>query len=112
MLPGAHGQPPPGSELLVGVRVASPVAGDLLWPVPGVLANLTATVVRAAVPEAAIEEHSDLLGREHEIRRSTQVRERTSMNEVAESSSVYGSADGQLRGSVLPALTLHAEPSS
>jgi len=109
MLPGAHGQPPSGLELLVSVGVAPPVARDLLRPVPRVLAHLPATMFRAPMPEAAVDEHGDPLCREDEIRGPPQIRKGASVNEVAETPSVYSSTDSELRGSVLSILPLHAE---
>ena len=63
------------------------------------------------MPEAAVDEDCDSLRREDEIRSPTQIRKRASVDEVAETPSVHGSAHGELRGGVLPTLPLHAQPS-
>lgn len=67
MLPEAHDLPAFPSEHPGHLAIALPVAGDLGVPEFPILPR-SRSVLRAAVPEAAVHEHGDMGGRKHEVR--------------------------------------------
>src|ERR1700761_5529678 len=66
MFPESDYGPPGFAESGVGGPVPFDVTAELRLPVPGVGRRLT-PVIRAAVPEAAVNEHGDPAGGEHDV---------------------------------------------
>lgn len=72
MLPYPDHDPASGFESGIGVAITPPVGGNLVLPEGAVRTGLGG-VYRTAVPEAAIDEHSDLRRPEHDIDASAPV---------------------------------------
>ena len=66
MLPDPEHRPPEFDEMRVGFSVALHVAGELRTP-PGGIGLGCGSVLGAAVPEAPVHEHSELLPWEHDV---------------------------------------------
>src|ERR1700691_4442196 len=67
VLPEPDHGPARRAERGVGGPVALHIAAQLRFPVPGI-GRWLAAVLRAAVPEAPVDEHRDPLGCEHDVR--------------------------------------------
>lgn len=67
MFPNAHDLPPGVSERFCVPNITLNVASDLWPPVAPIPDLWAAPVLRAAMPEAAVEEDGDLTSREHDI---------------------------------------------
>lgn len=66
MLPDPHYHPVGDLELAIGIAIAALVRGDLVLPV-GTVRSWLGGVDGTTVPEAAIDEHSDLRRPEHDV---------------------------------------------
>jgi hypothetical protein len=109
MLPDPHHRPALSFKGTCRFVVALPVALQLRLPVPGVGLRLD-SVLRATVPEAAIDEHSHPGANEDDIGSSAQRRHGPPVDQVAQPSGMQLPANSQLRSSVLARLTLAAAP--
>ena len=97
---------PAASEPLVGVPVSADVGGELLDP-PLAVRLRGRGVVRAGVPEAAVDVDRNLGLGEHQVGTAPHPRERRDVDSIAETSSPHRSANGQLGLGVASRLALH-----
>lgn len=88
VLPDPDDSPARCAESPVRVSVAMHVAGDLVGPVPAVYIVAPPTMLRAAVPEAPIDEHSDTKSGEHEVGTAIEISERPNVHSVPGSATV------------------------
>ena len=109
MLPDSYRSPPSVKQNRIGFRVTFTVALDLGTP-PGCIGFGEGLVLRAAVPEAAVDEHGNASAREHEIGAPAPAGKRPEIDAVTKARSMEMRSNLQFAGRVSAALTLH--PSS
>ena len=109
MFPVAEDGPASFLEVSIRVGVTGPVGLDLDAPVVGVRFGL-GVMGLAAVPEAAVDEHSDLLAWEDEVGRPSQFGQGPGVDPVAQSAAVDLRAHRQLGFRISPAVALHRTP--
>lgn len=107
MLPDSDGDPASVTQHLISLGVTFTIAPDLFAPVSSVRSRLR-VVVRTAVPEAAIQEDSDLQLAEDQVSGSADLGEWSDGDAVPHTSRVDGSAQRQLRLRVSAAVGSHA----
>lgn len=91
MLPDPEHRPPQFDEMRVGFSVALDVAGELGGP-PRSVGLGRGLVLGASVPKAAVDEHGDLLLREHDVCASARETRQHGIHAVAQPACVQESA--------------------
>ena len=109
VLPNPNHSPSSFDEQLVGVGVPLPVASDFVGPERRV-GPRDGVMLGATVPETAVDEHSDLRTREHEVRPSIQSRDRAEVDAISQARSMGCAPDSELRLRVASAVPLHPAP--
>lgn len=94
-------------QLLCRVPVACDVARDLGLPVGGVRPERTASMFRAAMPKAAVNEYSDMGTREDNVGPSGNISDGANIYAVTKSSGMKKPTYCQFRGSVAMTVRLH-----
>lgn len=92
----------------IGVGVPPPVPRDLLGPVPLIYLMATLTVIGAAMPKTAVNEHGDARPGEYDICLPAECEERCHMNAVSKTHPMQDTAERQLGAGVLAPLNAHA----
>lgn len=107
VLPDSDDQPACCGQPRVGISVAFAIPLDLAWPVPLVCMRGSRSVLWASVPEATVNEHSDLCRTKHDVGRSSQFRKRTGVDSVSEPAGVKQASQLQLGRRIPARLCLH-----
>ncbi len=100
VLPDPDRFAPCSRQPLVGVAITVLVGGDLAWPVPAVGTVLPTAVLGAAVPDAPVDEDSDLGTSEGDVGLPGEVGQRSSVDAVAQPSTAQNPPQAQLRSRV------------
>lgn len=109
VLPEPNHPPPSRCELTVGVPIPSHVARDLGRPVvrPGLR---QAQMLRAAVPEASVEQDDNTGAWKEKISGPAEARERSPADEVPQPSGMHARPDGHLQARVPAAVRRRCAP--
>jgi hypothetical protein len=111
MSPKAERNPASSPQQFIGLGVALSVPGQFRAPVVGVRLRVIA-VIRAGVPEAAIDKNRDPRAWENEIGRAAVFEEGPTSNEIAQAEGEGCSAHGKLWLRVPRSIALHDPPAS
>ena len=107
VLPAPHHDPSGVDEQRVCSLVPLKGASDLSRPEVRVCPG-DRVVLRAAMPEATIQEHRHLRRREHHVRGSSYLLDGSAVDEIAQPTGMGGSTERQLGASVPSAVGAHA----
>jgi hypothetical protein len=111
VLPESHHRPPGNLPEVAGLDVTSSVGRDLGRPELRVRLG-SRVVLRAAVPEAAVDENGHLAPREDDVGGAAEVGDRSAVHEVAQTASVQFTSHGQLWSGVTGGVGLHTAPNA
>lgn len=107
MFPETHDLPPRLAEAPIRVSVAPRVRRKLCSP-PWCVGSQTASMLTATVPEASIDENSELCSREHDVRTSAEVRQWPCVNAIAQAALVEQGPQRELLRRIPTSNLLHA----
>ncbi len=108
MLPDSHHEPAGAGQELSCLLVPAAVAGDLFGPVPVVDVVRAAAVLRAPVPEAAIDENCHTGRAEHNVGFAPEARQGCLMQAVTKPQSMQRATKDKFGRCALTALDAHA----
>src|SRR5262249_25465786 len=106
VFPHTHYNPASSEKLLISVPVTELVQVNLAMPILGIRACHGA-MLGAAVPEAAVHEHSDAFATEHKIGRPPHIRQRAHSHAVAKPKGMDSRAKRPLGASIPGLVTKH-----
>lgn len=108
MLPDSHHEPAGAGQELPGLLVPAAVAGDFVGPVPAVDVVRAAAVLRAPVPEAAIDENCHTGRAEHNVGFAPEARQGCLVQAVTKPQSMQRATKDKFGRCALTALDAHA----
>lgn len=106
MLPCSDYRPPGLAKCCIDFRVASPVPGDLLFPILAVSGRKT-IVIGAAMPVAAVNKDSDALAEEDDISRPPNVWQWAGRHTIPQASLVKLRSEPNLGLGIAAPVALH-----
>jgi hypothetical protein len=111
VLPKAHDKPPSSNEKPIGLGVTLTVSTQFLAPVLSVLFRRARSVLRTRVPETSVDEHSNALPGEDDVRGTANCSDRPIGYAIAKAISVQQPSNGEFGTSVSRSVALH-DPST
>jgi hypothetical protein len=108
VLPDSHDEPAGARQELSGLLVPAAVTGDLVGPVPAVDVVRSAAVLRAPVPEAAIDENRHTGRAEHNVGFAPEARQGCLVQAVTKPQSMQRSTKDKFGRRALASLGAHA----
>lgn len=106
MLPDPDHGPSGCAELSLVETITFDVSSDLRAPISGI-GSWTRSVLRTSVPEAAIDEDSNLLATEDDVGPAVQALQWSSIDSIPEATPMQLRPEGKLRASVALPIALH-----
>ena len=107
VFPHPDDRPASFDEAPVRLRVALDVAGEFGGP-PVRVGGRRRSMLRARMPEAAVDEDRNLRPREHDVSCPSQVGQRPNMHPIAEAKAVQTAPQQHLRSGITSGLPAHA----
>lgn len=110
MFPDPNNNPSLSFQTTVGFSVTHHIVVDLGSPIVDVGLRLH-EVLRASVPEAAVDENSNTRFREDKISTTTEPFDRSAINEIPQSLMMQGATNPHFRAGVSAPVRTHGSPS-